>query len=255
MRIKLLLLAFGLCVITTKGTTYSLTPIKMASEDLKKVNAYYKANPLMTVETNYMAFDEHGPSNMRESKNGLYCRNADSYYTKILSIETLCTGNIIINVDHEDKLIVVADNKEKEMNPLNHNIDSLLLFCTDVNYKSINTAERIYTLDFSENDFSEYEKIDLVVDVKNYRYSKIILYYRAAMNLTNDYQGEEKPPRLEISYKNYRTAVLSKPLLEQSNYILVSSGKLMPANRFKKYQILDQRNKIRFGQNKQGSKK
>src|SRR5687768_6617565 len=101
--------------------TYSITPLAMAASDLKKVRTYYDTHKEITVETNYMAFDEHEVSNLRESKNGLYIKSASAYYTKIMNMEIAAIGDEIISVDHEDKQIIIGDNEKIESTIFSNN--------------------------------------------------------------------------------------------------------------------------------------
>lgn len=246
-KLKQLFIFLSLIIsFNSSAFTYSVSPINAAANDLKKVREYYKNNPLLTVETNYMAFDEHDVSNLKESKNGFFAKNANSYYTKILNIETLSITDMIINIDHDDKRIVIGDNDAQQTNPFTENMDSLLLMCTSVDIKNVNATEKKYIMDFSENEYSEFDRIEFYIDIKNYRFNRIVLCFRAAMNLSNDYQGQEKKPRLEIGYKNYKTAVLNKNLLEKNNYIQEVNEKIVAVEKYKKYKIVDQRRKSRI---------
>ncbi len=231
--------------------TNSLSPIQMAAADILKVNAYYNANPLMTIDTYYLAFDEHKATAPKEAKYGLYVKNKNNYYTKILHVETISCGDMLINIDNEDKVLVIGDNELASISPFSNSIDSLLLACSDVQLKNINSAERMYTLDFGDTDFSEYDKIDIYIDIKKSRFTKIVLYYSTSINLSGDYNAEEKQPRLEIEYKNYRNTIANPSILEKKNYVLETNGKLTAIGKLKNYSILDQRKKTRIkGYNK-----
>ncbi|MBA3682862.1 MAG: hypothetical protein H0W73_17110 [Bacteroidetes bacterium] len=225
---------------------YSISPLQMAAIDFKKVHNYYNTNPSISVDTYYMAFDDHNSVALREGKPGCYIKNKTDYYTKILNLETLCLSDMIINVDHEDKMIVIGDNQPDEVNPFFANIDSIFYLCSDVNYKNLATGERKYILDLSDTEYSEYDKVEVTLDIKNNRINKISFYYRMAMNLTGDYGAEGSQPRLEIAYKNYRTTIANKYLLEKTAYIQELNDKIMPANKFKAYKVLDQRKKTRI---------
>ncbi len=235
-----------LLLFTGRAVAFTVTPMTMAASDLRKVRTYYHDHPELSVETNYKAFDDHQYSNLRESKNGLYAKNAKAYYTRIMQMEIIGFGNEIISVDHEDKQIILGDNDQPESSIFSQNLDSLLLFCTKVEYKDLGTNERRYIMDFSENEFSDYDKIEFDIDTKNFRYTRLVLYYRAAMNLTSDYEQEAKQPRLEVTYRNYKTALTNSAILQKDNYVLEVNEKTVPVGKLKGYRIVDQRKKTRL---------
>jgi hypothetical protein len=226
--------------------THSLSPLEIAVSDFKNVHKYYQNNPQLTVDTYYMAFDNHQSGNFREGKSGAYVKNATSYYTKILNLETLCIPEMVINVDHSERMIVIGDNDASPVGPFALNLDSLFYLCSSIECKNLNANERKYSLDLSDNEFSEYDKIEITLDIKNFRFTTLAFYYRAEMNLTNDYQGQEQQPRMEIAYKNYRTTVSNKLLLDKNAYILEAGGQVLSVGKYKSYKVLDQRKKNRI---------
>lgn len=220
--------------------------IQQVAADLKKVHTYYSANPNLSMDTYYLAFEEHNSTAPKEASYGSMVRTPTSYYTKMLRVETLNTKNMIIVVDNEEKSVVVGDQGKWVNEPMIIPVDSLLLICSDIEVLNNGPNERKYSLFFDDADFSEYDQIDFCIDTKNNRFTKLILYYNAAMNITGNYYGEDRQPRLEVQFKNYRTTIQNTGLLDQKNYVIESKGELTLAGRLKGYTLLDQRKKARL---------
>lgn len=231
---------FSFCVSAAES------PINMARADFKKTNETYKKLNSFSVETYYMVFEEHNAGNLIEAHNGLFMKNNTDYYTKIIGIETIKTNTKLINVVTEDKLIVVGDYNEVDFNMVQFNLDSIIEMCSDIKVQNLNTNERKYLLRFDELVGSEYNQIEVTIDIKNYRFTKIAFNYTTAMNLKGDFYGPEKQPRLEIIYKNFKPSLANPKIFKESNYIITENKKLKPTAKYSDYKVIDQRNETRF---------
>jgi hypothetical protein len=140
---------------------------------------------------------------------------------------------------------VIGDNQvSQDIFP--RNLDSLLIHNTSVSFKNLPGNERKYSFDFTDSNFGEYDKIELTIDTKNFTLTKMTLYFSAAMNLSGDYEGEDKKPRMEILYKNYRKTISNPALLDRNTYVTEKNGKLLAIGKYKTYELSDLRNKTRF---------
>lgn len=220
--------------------------MQQAAADLKKVNETYSKTESFSMDTYYMVFSEHETASMLEAKNGKYIKYKNNNYTKIDDIEVVSINEMMISINKSDKLISVGDNPLKEVNPLTANLDSLLTICTSVKVEQVNANEKKYSLRFDDSDIKEYDRIDISINTVDYRYTRIVLFYNMAINLKTDFYAEEKQPRLEIMYKNYKVLTADPLIFQQSLYIHANGDKLTPASKYYNYRLSDLRNKTRI---------
>jgi hypothetical protein len=220
--------------------------LSMAKADFKKANDYYAKTPNLSMDTYYMVFSEHDSQSLLEGKSGKYIKYGNNLYTKIDDIETLNINDKIISINQENKLISVGDNRIVEVNPILTNVDSILTMCNDIKMVSINANEKKYEFYFNDSDGSEFSRIDIQIDTKNSRYTKVVLFYQMSINLKADFYAEEKQPRLEVQYKNFKILTAEPLLFDQSLYLVNDNGKLKPAPKYYNYKVSDLRNQTRI---------
>ena len=217
-----------------------------AREDINRINAYYAKTPNFSFDTYYKVFTEHNEQSVLEAKNGKYVRYNKNIYVRIDDIETIAINDKLIGINKEDKRITVGDNRELDLHPLQTNVDSLLTLCSEIKVEVINDHEKKYKLFFTDSPVSEYGRVDIQIDTKNNRFVKIVLFYEMAINLKNDFYAEEKQPRLEISYNNFRILTVDPLIFNEGIYIVNDKSKLKPASKYYNYSVSDLRNQTRI---------
>ncbi|MDI9342047.1 MAG: hypothetical protein QM534_15855 [Sediminibacterium sp.] len=234
------LFIFLLAGVCGTGTLSAQTALQQAAGDLRKVKAYYDTHPQMSMDTYYMAFDEHHTLAPKETSYGTYIRNGKWYYTRMLHVETFSSSDLVIVADHEEKQVVVADQTEEDNAFAMVPVDSLLQICSSVTtVKSQNPGEKGYSMNFEDG---EYSRIEFYIDAQYFRFTRIVLFYDMAINLSGDYYGVDKRPRLEVMYKNYKHALTQPDLLEKQRYVTQhKDGSIDLMGSYKGYALLDQR--------------
>lgn len=233
---------------TTAGLTFAGSDpvMKQALLDFKKVNETYAKTDNYSMDTYYMVFSEHETQSLLEAKNGKYIKYKNNTYTKIDDIEIVSINDIMISINKGDNLISVGDNKALEVNPFQANIDSLLTICSKIKVEQINPNEKRYSLLFDDSEIKEYDRIDISINTKDFRYTRVVLFYNMAINLRTDFYAEEKQPRLEITYKNFKTLNADPQIFQSSIYIIDDGKKIKPSAKYNKYRLSDLRNKTRI---------
>jgi hypothetical protein len=240
-------LAYSLLFVIGLGARAGNNPVLLSAQtDFKKANAYYDQNRNLSMDTYYMVFSEHDSQSLLEGKNGKFMTYNGNGYTLIDDIEIYRLKDKIISINKEDKLISVGDNNIEPLSPLQTDVDSLLTLCSRIEVEQVNPNEKKYKLYFSDDDVPEFTRVDVHIDTRNYRYTRLVLYYAMAINLKADFYAEEKQPRLEIYYKNVRVLAADPMIFNQSLYITDSNGKLGPAAKYASYKVSDLRNQTRI---------
>lgn len=216
-----------------------------AIADLKQVNASYAKTANFSLNTNYKVYSEHATDNLLEAKNGKFIRFGKKLYTKIDDIETYALGDKLICISAGDKIISIGDNRQLDFHPLQMSIDSLLTLCNKVEMQYINDHEKKYMMYFS-GESEEFTRIDIQINTETYHYSKVILFYAMQINLSGDFYAEEKRPRLEITYTNFRTLTAEPVSFNEELYIKKDKGTLKPASKYYNYRVSDLRNQTRI---------
>src|SRR6185295_14234172 len=144
-----------------------------------------------------------------------------------------------------EQAIVVTDPPTKnDQNPSLVNLDSLLKICTAVEYREMEGKIKYYKLKFDNTPFFEYNAIDIYINSETNFLSKIILYFRAEVDLDEDDKTTTKDrPRIEISYSGISLdPVFSAGQFSESKYIRISSKKIICAPSYNSFRLVN--NKI-----------
>lgn len=245
MKKKVLYLALFLAwhIPAFAGTNPVLTEAK---NDFKKTNEAYEKTPNISMDTYYSVYSEHDSQSLLEGKNGKYIRYNKNMFVRIDDIETYAINDKIISINHQEKMISVGDNKQIIIDPILTNVDSLLSLCRDIKMERINASEKKYQLYFNEADGGEFSRVDVHIDTKNYRYVRLVLFYTIEINLKSDFYADEKQPRMEVVYKNFKTLNTEPLAFNPALYITENKGKLSPSGKYANYKVSDLRNKTRI---------
>lgn len=245
------LITFFVCCVFAQGLKAGNNPaLEAAKNDIKRVNARYESEPNLSIDTYYMVYADHTTPTVLEGKPGKYVKFGKNYFTRVDDLDTYVIGNKIIAINPEDRMISVGDNTESTFPASIFNVDSLLELCRDVKLEQINAHERKYILFLDREDGGEFSRVDLQINTKELRFTRIVLFYTIELNLKSDFYAEEKAPRLEVTYKNEKQLAVQPAIFDESQYIVNSSNGLKPATRYHNYKLVDLRNQTRIKRTK-----
>lgn len=235
-----------LCFIAMAG--FAETPYDKARADFKKVNRLYASTVSYSLDIQYLVFDNHTAGNMVEQKAGKYVKSGERSYMQVLNTETIINKERTIVMNHEDKFILISDTKPLQISPLQTNVDTMLKWCSSIRVKETGSAERQYTLFFSEKEEIEFSKIEVVINLNDYSIRKLVLCYNQEMPLDeNDYYAKEKKPRLEIVYKAFKPATsVNTALFTESTYVSYTNSTYKGIGKYAAYEVINQLQSVRF---------
>lgn len=232
---------------------FSGTPtIEKTKADLKKVNTLYANTFNYSLDMQYMVYDNYVNGNLIETKTGKYIKYNGSSYTKMLNIETIVNTKNTVVLNHEDNMLIITDSKKITLSPIQTNMDTILKMCSNIKFIDIGTTERRYTFVFNDNeDYSEYSKIEMYINLSNYSLKKLVLYYNQSLPLNrDDYSPKEKKPRLEIVYKTFKPIIdvntSITELFNESNYLTLVGNNYKGTNQYSNYKVINQLSAYRF---------
>jgi hypothetical protein len=174
---------------------------------------------------------------------GSYIKNNSSSYNKILEVETIVTPKSTIVTNNEERFLVITDTKKIELSPIQTNMDTLLKLCSNIKVLDLGATKRQYTLLFSEEEEeAEFSKIEIIINLSTYTMDKLVLCYNQQMPLDqNDYYGEQKKPRLEITYKTFKSAITINPsLFTESTYCNLKGDNYEASAKYSSYKVINQ---------------
>jgi len=237
---RALLILSMICCASAKASV--LSTFELAKKDFDETNKAYTIHIGISMDTYYKVYSNHTAQSLIEAKNGKYLRFKAKSYTLIDNIETIELNSKIISIDKGMRQITVGDNKGEKGLILGGNLDSLLNLCEDVVLGDESANFRTWKLILGNSPSSEFSRVDVTIDIKNHRYSKIVLFYAISINLKSDFYAEEEKPRIEIEYKNFKLLQDEPLLFHESNYVVEADGKLIPSPSLKNYKLKDLRN-------------
>lgn len=215
------------------------------------MNSLYEVTPSYSLDIQYSVYDNHVNGNLVETKSGQYIKYKNSSYTKLLDLITVVNAKNTIVVNNEDKEIVLADTKIVELSPMQTNMDTILSLCNNVSYTDIGTTLRHYIMEFDDDEYSEFSKIDIYINLSNYSLNKMVLFYNQELPLNqNDFYAQEKKPRLEITYKPFK--VITTPssaiteLFNETNYLTAAGNTYKASLKYSNYKVINQLNAFRL---------
>jgi hypothetical protein len=234
-------------LITEPLFAFDLSPKEKAKIDFKKVNDTYLKTNIYSLDILYNVYDNHKNGNLTESKNGIFIKSNSNSYSKLLDIETIVTPEMTIVIDNDEKGVVVADTKKNANIYSPAKLDTLLNYCSMIFATDISSTKRFYTLMF-EGEEQEMSRIDLLINLTNYRIEKIVFFYEQELPLnTTDYYAENKKPRLEILYNSFVDKnKLGEQIFSKNNYIQKSNDTYTPLYKYKSYELINQLSSYRF---------
>ncbi|MGZ4063561.1 MAG: hypothetical protein ACXVP0_11375 [Bacteroidia bacterium] len=212
-----------------------------AKEDFARINKTLQAEKL-SVEMVYNYYEQQTAYVPGEVKAGIYYRNGACDYSRILDIETLHTPELTVVADHEDKLITVS-GPISARHPLAATTDTLLSFCKEIKSVDMPDNKRLYELVFNPASEMEYEKIQLVFDLKDYRLSRFTFFFKTLEKTNDDGSHSTIHPKMEVLYKNYnKVAVSGLPVFKVSNYVAkISENKYRSSGKYSTYKVYNQK--------------
>lgn len=242
------IVTFFLFLLGLLNTAFGQTKV---ADIIKKVNETYSQNKSVKMTARYDLFSNYSTSKVFETKEGVLKKDGGQLCYKIGDLERFETKKLKIIANHEEKVLIVQPNQDKE---------DKTAYSMDVDLESVlSQAENVYIEDKGTYWFlsmplniEEMERVNISVEKNTYFISKAIIYYRNASRLdSEDTNIPEEKPRLEITYKMDTQPKFTKDELSEKHYIQSNGAKIQLSEHFKDYQLI---NYCDQSKNKQNSK-
>lgn len=204
---------------------------------LERVRANYDDLNSLSIEMKYDLYKGHKGNQLTESYTSFYGRSGKDSYRKIGSVEFINNDDYAIQVNHQDKMILVSDPSKNEL--FDPSLEDALRFCSSVNIESNSTGQLIHLIIKQKVDLP-FSRLEIQVDKKLF-VTSIVFYYSTQMNFSGNYQNPQMDfPRLEVTYENLsRKWKDTDQKLESSGYLKIQDRNILPADLLSGYNVLN----------------
>ncbi|MBS1636575.1 MAG: hypothetical protein JST26_11720 [Bacteroidetes bacterium] len=218
-------------------------PTSSAIADFKKMNAVYAKN--FSVTMSYFYYPDHTSAKFMESSGGSYLKIGENSYSNLHNVETMRNARYTIVADNNENSLVVLDPYNAKQQAVTFGIDTLLHLCDKIEMQQ-DKSGRTYTLHLGSNLSAEFSTIKVVINPVNYALTKLVLYYKSPVvsGMDSDEElNEQKPPRVEVIYKNFNPAPVDNPeLFREDRFIKVlQSKKYKGTGKYSNYTVYNQK--------------
>jgi len=214
--------------------------LKEAKIIVNKVKTAYDTTSQYSVDVEYTMFDGADSTNILEQYSGTMIRRNNDFYSKIHHTESLQIANEYIRVNHQEKAILYAVQKEQNTAITGVNLEGLFK-----NFEKATLTENSsgYKITFMAPPISQspYNVVVLEIDKHKYRLKKQTLFFSGQIPIKTA-SGVEKDsnPRLEIVFNNFSTKeTIDTSRFQLSSYMNKKSKDYKPSGVLKNYQFID----------------
>jgi len=206
---------------------------------LAKVTAEYAAAKPLQFTTVYNLYKTTQAKNIEESYKGTFYKNAaNDIYLKINTTEYLVNNKLGMQVNHDEKVILVA--KSNTIPKDQYDINNILKTFNQGAFTDKKTYWEIELLP-KQNSRQPYSKIVLHIG-KDYFIKKQIFYYRTGINFSKDYSKEDiHMPKLEVVYGKASRGTIDASKFDTSSYFSATKKGIKLTAKYSNYELIDQR--------------
>lgn len=185
----------------------------------------------------YNLYKDHTSKVVSDSYSGIYLKKSNTeIYAKVNNTEYFVAKNLITQINHDEKVILITDNFSKPQ--AEFDISKLL---EDFTVDKVTDMKKYWQLELKAKQFTSYPYSRIVIEAgKDYYMKRQVFYYNSAVDFSNDYTHPEiKYPRLEIVYN--KPAKLISKSFSMDAYYTINQKNISASKAFKSYQIIDNR--------------
>lgn len=235
---KLLLLSLSVPLFTggySLLTESSATPgdPKLA---LEQINKFYTVHPDIYQEVSYHLFADHQTTIPYSIDKGIFIKHGVIQYSQLSTIESLTTKDYTIGIDHDEKLIMIANHISlPATNPV-ANAESWVSSSSDITLKPVSDRLQALTI---KMEYGEIEQADIIFDINSFQPVKIIMHYRRSIQLEADSESPLVQPRLEIEYTLTSFEIKEKERLNINAYLIYKNKQWTLSPKFREYELIN----------------
>ena len=225
--LRLLLVTIAYCLTTTYVSAQDFI------EDFKKINAKYKDSSYhMKLSYNY--YNELSSAKPDEVLQGEVRKQGQKYYVKMHKMETIISGGIFLQVNHDLKALILDSNRASYSSPLGVPLDSLQKFYKGAKYKEQDSVTSVYKIPSIGKGIA-YTQI--YFNKVNYEIERIAIHF---LDLRKTAAKGALRNKLIINYTQVDfTPTFNTKSFSQSKYIYKSNGTYKVSKAYKHYRLVN----------------
>lgn len=206
---------------------------------LKNIRNNYDQLKAVDLEIGYQLYKGHTGTNLVEEYSSVYKRLNNQSYRKIGNTELINTTNQSLNINHENKQIILSKPSQTEL--LEVNIKETLKWCKDIKITEKNGEKSLHLILKSRTDIP-YSSILVKVD-KNFWIENLTFYYAVKMDFSSSYFAPDLAyPKMVVTYGKLKKKWKDKEkLLNTDRFIDQTAGELKLKEMYQNYQLIDLR--------------
>lgn len=237
--IKFLLFAFGFSFLAA-GDHPQVQPKPALSDPkavLQRLRQFYAGHDYIYHELTYSLYADHKAATPHSVDQGVFIQSRDARYAQLASIESLTTSEYAIGVDHEDRILMIANRIS--MPPTATPVDQLEAWAASPEQVEIRYSSEQHDVLLMKTEFGEVEQAEIWYDKQTFQPAKIIFWYRRSILSETDGEGEPVQPRMEIEYRHTDLKGQGRERLELGAYVVQKSGQWALSPAYRGYELIN----------------
>lgn len=212
-----------------------------AVEDFQHINLAYQNHTRLRMEVEYKVYKNASTQEPLQVELGELLRMDGNSYHKIGKVETIATPDYQLVIDHNNKILVLANGAKAATMPGNEmaeQLSKILAYCENVQFEELNKQLGRYDLHLPAG---EYSRIEVEFDRKNFLIHRMVLYYREAQELQDEEDSVAEKPRVEMHYRNINTkASIPRHRFSYAPFLSKENQEYHLKKEYQQYQFVNQ---------------
>lgn len=236
--LKFILFAFGFSFFTNSEKTPS--PNDPAQADpksiMENIRKFYTSHDYIYHELSYGLYSDHESSTPHSIDKGVFIKQGDAQYSRLASVESLTTKDYTIGVDHDEKLIMIANHISIPPTGPLRNADRWISEGASITVRTV--SDQLHSISITA-EYGEVEEAEVVYHNQTFQPVKLVLKYRGAIQLDAEPESPYIQPKLEIDYLGTRFDGQEKERLDMSYYVVMDGDRWELSPRYREYELIN----------------
>jgi hypothetical protein len=222
----LTILPLWLTVLASTAVAQAITPEWV----LGQINGVYAREDNVYHALRYDLKRQRTDRAAQSTETGRFIKANGNVYSEVGPIKSLVTGDYIISIDEDDKVLLLSANHQGETS--HHLADLLDAMPEEVSMEVVAKAGATGILKM-QAAYGEISEAELHYRRADYLLQKVVLQYRRRVNLATDEAEDYAQPTLEIVYQTNHLRPGTHPETQLGKYVKNTAGRwsLAPAYR------------------------
>lgn len=233
-----ILLVLAITFLSGFRTPDNLKEVCELIEKLSKANVQ-KEN--IAYDLSYNLYTGENTQNLISTLKGMLIQSKGEKYCQMGEVESLKTKKYFISIDREDKIIMLSDNKGKEIEVFNlDQLKKYLLLCKQYKISKLNNNQSKLSMELKAGEIN---KIDIFYHSTNFSVEKISLIYNSELNMDATEESDGSNKKLEIFFNEKGNDMAGDSRLKLATYCSFKNGVWKASSKYSKYEFINNLNK------------